>query len=67
MPHGDRRSYHVQVYQAQGMVSVQANCTLADALVLLECTADATDETLEAIAELVVNREVRFDGADYMN
>jgi len=49
------------VYQAQGMVSVQAGCPLATALALMQNTAEATDETMEYIAEQVVTGQVRFD------
>ena len=54
--------YSACVYQAQGMVSVQADCTLDEALDLMHNTARATDETLEQIAVEVVNRNARFDG-----
>jgi AmiR/NasT family two-component response regulator len=50
-----------RVAQAQGMVSVQADCTLDAALALLRNTARATDETLEYIAGEVVHRHVRFE------
>jgi AmiR/NasT family two-component response regulator len=50
-----------RIAQAQGMVSVQADCTLDAALALLRNTARATDETVEDIAGEVVHRHVRFE------
>ena len=49
------------VHQAQGMVSVQAGCTLHEALVLMQCEADATDIPLERLAARVLDRMVRFN------
>lgn len=43
------------------IVSVQARCSLDDARTLIRNTAEATDETLEQVADLVVNGPVRFD------
>lgn len=48
------------VYQAQGMVSVQATCSMSEALALMQNTADATDETLESVAAEVVAHAVTF-------
>jgi hypothetical protein len=50
-----------RIAQAQGMVSVQADCTLDAALALLRNTARATDETVDHIAGEVVQRHVRFE------
>ena len=49
-----------RVYQAQGMVAAQAGCTLDTAMALMSSTAAATDETLEHIADEVLNRNVSF-------
>ena len=49
------------MYQAQGMVSVQAGCSMDEALALMIKTAQVTEETLEAVAKEVVNHNVRFD------
>jgi hypothetical protein len=49
------------VYQAQGMVSVQAECTLDEALSRMKIVAAATNATLEQVADDVINRRVRFD------
>ena len=58
------RAYSTRVFQAQGMVSVQADCTLDAAFEMLACMADATDETVDVVAAFVVSREVRFDNPD---
>jgi hypothetical protein len=46
--------------QAQGRVSVQANCTMAEALVLMQERADATTHTLDEIAEAVGQHRIWF-------
>jgi AmiR/NasT family two-component response regulator len=46
--------------QAQGRVSVQANCTMAEALVLMQQRADATRHTLDEIAEAVGQHRIWF-------
>ena len=48
------------VAQAQGMVSVQAECTLAEALVLMHDRAIVMGQTLNEIAVAVVDRTIRF-------
>jgi len=48
------------IYQAQGMVAVQADCTLDRALVFMQEMAEATDSSLEEIAEDVTSRHVTF-------
>ena len=49
-----------EVYQAQGMVAAQAGCSLDRALALMIDTAEATDETLQQIADEVVAMRVSF-------
>jgi len=49
------------VYQAQGMVSVQAGYSMDDALALLRNTAEAAEVSLEDLAVSVIDRTVRFD------
>jgi hypothetical protein len=49
-----------QVHQAAGMVSVQAECTLAEALVLLQNRALVSGRSLHDIASDTVERRVRF-------
>ena len=51
-----------QVAQASGMVSVQAECTIADALVMMKERALVSQQTLRQIADAVVDRQIRFDG-----
>ena len=49
------------VCQAQGMVSVQAHCTVEEALAKMNEQAKASAVSLDAIALAVVERRVRFD------
>jgi hypothetical protein len=48
------------VAQASGMVSVQANCSVNHALVLMVMRAQETGATLEQIALAVVDGETSF-------
>jgi hypothetical protein len=48
--------------QAMGMVSVQADCTLGDALALIVARAESDDVMVEVIAGAVVDCLIRFDG-----
>jgi len=43
------------------MVSVQASCSMADALALMQNTAAATEETIDFIANEVLHNNLRFD------
>jgi hypothetical protein len=52
--HSDR------VFQAQGMVALQANCTVDEALAKMAAEAKASHMSLEAIATAVVERRMRF-------
>ena len=52
-----------RVSQAAGMVSVQARCSLEEALVLLQDRAVVTGETLSEIADATVEREISFGPA----
>jgi hypothetical protein len=65
---GDRESawtdllwYSATVYQASGMVSVQAMRSVDDALFLLATYACSTGRSVEAVARDVVTLRVRFD------
>ena len=49
-----------QVARAQGMVSVQADCGVGDALVLMCERAQVQHQTLTQIADAVVDRTIRF-------
>ncbi len=54
--------YHSAVHQAQGMVMVQLDVTLAGALALLRAHAYSHDLDLADVAHDVVNRRLRLDG-----
>ena len=59
---GSRPSGHSdRVHQAQGMVSVQAACSLDEALALMQATAAETAKTLDDVADEVLSRRLRFD------
>jgi len=53
--------FSIAVAQASGMVSVQASCTCAEAVILMEARAVETHHTLSEVAASVVDRSVRFD------
>jgi hypothetical protein len=50
-----------KVIQAAGMVSVQAKCTVDEAVALMEERARATKQTRRQIADAVIARTLRFD------
>jgi AmiR/NasT family two-component response regulator len=49
-----------RVAQASGMVSVQAECSLDEAFVMIEERAQTIDLTTEEVAKSVVDRQFRF-------
>ncbi len=49
-----------EVAQAQGMVSVQASCTVAEALAMMHERAQIQHQTLHQVADAVVARSIRF-------
>ena len=49
------------VARAQGIVSLQAMCSMEVALTLMQNAAAETDETLEQLAAQVVEGDLRFD------
>lgn len=59
---GSRRpfQYDARVDQAQGMVRVQADCTLDEALRLMIDRGRVSHLSLDAIADGVVERLIRF-------
>jgi len=57
----DRPARSAHVYQAQGIVSVQAGCSMDEAWALMKKKADEFDESLERIATEVLDHVVRFD------
>jgi len=59
---GARPSGHSdRVHQAQGMVSVQAGCSVDEALALMQATARETGNTLDEVADEVISRRLRYD------
>ncbi|HTD50899.1 MAG TPA: hypothetical protein VK771_09885 [Acidimicrobiia bacterium] len=54
----DAGSDHDPVADAQRIVSAETDCSLNEALVKMENLAAATDESLEIIANLVLNGEI---------
>jgi hypothetical protein len=57
----DAVRYSHIVAQASGMVSVQADCHVSQAIVLMKRRGEQTHETLEQIAAAIVRREIRFN------
>ena len=55
-----RESYDPRVSQASGMVSVQAKCTIAEALQLLRDRALVSGKSVNEIAEATVERHISF-------
>jgi AmiR/NasT family two-component response regulator len=49
-----------RVYQAQGMVSVQADCTVDEALAWMTEQARESGMSVDAMAEEIIERRVRF-------
>jgi len=49
-----------RVYQAQGMVSVQAGCTVDEALARMSKRAEETGMSLEAVATAIIDRRIRL-------
>jgi AmiR/NasT family two-component response regulator len=58
MPTWEEVGHHVA--QAQGMVSVQAECSVDQALILMVERAQVQRQTLTEIAEEVLARRIRF-------
>lgn len=54
----DGSSYAVA--EATGRAAVQAECTVREAIVLLEARARATGQTIEAVARGVIDRSINF-------
>jgi hypothetical protein len=50
-----------RIAQASGMVSVQAGCSVDEALLLLSQRADETHQSLNDIATRVIDRKLRFN------
>jgi len=54
--------WHDVVHQATGIVAVQSNCSLADALALIKARAFAADVPVDDLAEDLVARRIRLEG-----
>jgi hypothetical protein len=57
---GSHPSYSAHVRQAQGVVSVQADCTMAEALILMERRSRELNVPLEELAVDVIAHRVWF-------
>ena len=60
MGNGMPFSDNARVDQAQGMVAVQAHCTVDEALALMKDRAAVQHQALDEIADDVVDRAIRF-------
>lgn len=60
MGNGSASSHSHRVNQASGMVSVQADCTIDEAVVLMQDRAATMGQTLDEIAAAVIDRSIRF-------
>lgn len=58
---GNGWGYDAKIAQAQGMVSVQVDCPLYVALLLMQARARSTDLSLAYIASAVIAGHIRFD------
>jgi hypothetical protein len=56
----DPRLYSPVVHQAIGMIRVQCDCTIEEAIVRLNLRAHAAGLSINDIAEAVVDRSIRF-------
>ena len=57
---GSGLNHSARVYQAQGIVSVQADCAMDEALRLMKLRAHDIDRTLDEIAAGVVGHRIWF-------
>ncbi len=57
---GSPVAHSVSVTQASGMVSVQASCTCAEAIVLMKARAVESHHTMDEIAHALLERSIRF-------
>ena len=56
----DWKNHSHNVYQASGIVCVQAECTLDDALAMIKDRAEVSHQSVEAIAVAVIERRIQF-------
>jgi hypothetical protein len=57
----DDGAYRAEIHQASGMVSVQLNIEVGEALVRLRARAFADDTTVAQLAAEIIARQLRFD------
>ena len=50
----------VRLSEASGMVSIQAHCSVTEAIGLMRRHAETSGETLEEVVIAVVHRSIRF-------
>jgi GAF domain-containing protein len=55
-------NFHLEVHQAAGMVAVQADCSVVEALVRLRAFAFRNERSIDDVADEVVRRRLRFGG-----
>ena len=60
MKNGQTSRLNTAVARASGMVSVQAGCSTEEAVALMRDRAAVRGETLEQVAERVLDRTIRF-------
>jgi len=53
--------YSPEVNQAAGMISVQADCPIQDAISMMWEHADTAGVSIDDIAAAVLDRSIRFD------
>ena len=60
MPDTENGFLSAQVREATGMVAAQLDCDPGEALGRLQIAADASERTLDQMAQTVIDRSVRF-------
>jgi AmiR/NasT family two-component response regulator len=60
MSNGPISRYNPEIHQAAGIVSVQADCELEEAYVLMSERAQVAHVTIEDIAVAVIDNSIRF-------
>ena len=60
MSEGPDSRYGIEIHQAAGMVSIQADCELERAYVLMSDHAEAAHVSLDEVASAVVDRSIHF-------
>ena len=61
MTNGQDRQYSFRVNQAIGMVTEQIHGTIPEGIALIEERAAASGQTLDQIADAVIDRSIRFN------